>query len=101
VEELFCATVIREVYNSMGKLLKFANLMPTPILYQHLIEVLFWKLLDDQCTATSQSTSVSSEITEHEGNAIRYAAGYVRNFRRRLKGVNTNARMRWYCALWT
>ena len=57
--------------------LKLADLTPTPILYQHLTDILFRKLLYDQCTTTSQSTSSSSAITEREANAIRYAAGYV------------------------
>ena len=43
MEELFSATAIREVYNSMGNLFKVGRFMPTPILYQHLTDVLFRK----------------------------------------------------------
>ena len=57
--------------------IKLADLTATPILYQHLADILFRKLLNDQCTVASKSTSVPSAITEHEKNAISYAAGFA------------------------
>ena len=48
-----------------------------PILCQHLTDILFRKLLDGHCTASSHSESLSSAIMQREGNAIQYAAGYI------------------------
>lgn len=57
--------------------LKLADLSPTPILYQHLTDILFRKLLHNHCMISTHSGPLSSVITQREGNAIRYAAGFV------------------------
>ena len=53
--------------------LKLPSVSPTPILFQHLTDFLFQKLLHDQFDIKSSSAA----ITHREANAIRYAAGYV------------------------
>ena len=77
MEEILFATVIRKVYSSMVHIFQLADLSLMPILYQHLTDVLFQKLLDDHCTTSSHSESLYSAIMQHEGNAIQHAAGYI------------------------
>ena len=74
MEEILFATVIRKVYSTFFQL---ADISLMPILYQHLTDILFRKLLDDHCTTSSHSKSLSSAIMQHEGNVIQYAAGYI------------------------
>ena len=51
----------------------------TPILYQHLTDLIQRKLIQDHfaITATQESPGSSSAVTDNETNALQYAAGYI------------------------
>ena len=56
-----------------------ANVAATPILYQHLTDILFRGYIGDHVTGCTAETKVDPvpAVTKREGNALRYAAGYV------------------------
>ena len=59
-----------------------------PVLYQHLTDLVFRKLLNDhfQVLHLQQDQQVSAELTEAENGALRYVAGYIcRQLRRKLE----------------
>ena len=54
-----------------------AGITPTPILYQHLTDWIFRKLIQNHFSYSSTSQSATPGTSIDEGNALRYAAGYV------------------------
>ena len=55
-----------------------ASALITPILYQHLTDLIFRKLVKEKYGIKEQVNSVdSSELSYNEANVVRYAAGYV------------------------
>ena len=53
-------------------------LLPTPTLYQHLTANIFKLLIQQHYKISSDHNAHDAhDITQHEGNALRYAAGYV------------------------
>ncbi|XP_065917383.1 uncharacterized protein [Dysidea avara] len=65
-----------------------ANVAATPILYQHLTDILFRGYIGDHVTGCTAETKVdpAPAVTKREGNALRYAAGYVcRHLRKKIE----------------
>ena len=50
---------------------------PTPTLYQHLTDIIFRDLMKEKYVIPSQQSSITEDVSVLEGNALRYAAGYV------------------------
>lgn len=67
-------------------LLQMASATSTPILYQHITDLIFRKLICEHYESTStHESSTSSHVTDNEMNALRYAAGYiVRNVTKKI-----------------
>ena len=58
--------------------LEQASASPTPTLYQHLTDIMFRELLKEYYVIPSpHESSVTEGVSTLEGNALRYAAGYV------------------------
>ena len=53
--------------------------MPTPILYQHLTDQIQRELIQEYfaITATQESPTSISAVTDNKTNALQYAAGYI------------------------
>ena len=65
-----------------------ANVAATPILYQHLTDILFRGYIGDHVTGCTAETKVdpAPAVTKRKGNALRYAAGYVcRHLRKKIE----------------
>ena len=65
-----------------------ANVTATPILYQHISDVIFRKHINDRNTVSTTDTKLDAApvITQCEGNVLRYAAGYVcRHLRKKIE----------------
>lgn len=61
-----------------------------PVLYQHLTDILFRRFIHEHFEILHLEQGTSSEITHHEGNALRYAAGYVcRHLRKKIERENS------------
>ena len=65
-------------------------LLPTPTLYQHLTTNISKLLIQQHYKISSNHNEVDDidahNITQHEGNALRYAAGYVcRQIRKKIE----------------
>ena len=61
-------------------------LLPTPTLYQHLTAVIFKLLIQQHYQVSSDEVDDSHDLTQHEGMALRYAAGYVcRQLRKKIE----------------
>ena len=55
-----------------------ASALPTPVLYQHLTDVIFRKLVREKYQISDQTRSADApEMSYNEANVVRYAAGYV------------------------
>ena len=66
--------------------LKKANVTPTPTFYQHLTDVIFRELINSHFVGSCDDSTSAAMVTEHEGGALRYAAGYVcRNLRSKIE----------------
>ena len=57
--------------------LEQASINPTPTLYQHLTDIIFRDLMKENYVIPSQQSSITEDVSVLEGNALRYAAGYV------------------------
>ena len=69
--------------------LKLADLSPIPILYQHLTDILFRKLLDNHCMISTHSGPSSSVITQHEGTLfVMLLVLCAKGFRKKLRRVS-------------
>ena len=84
--------LIRSSTKFVGKwqvFLESAQCSATPILYQHLTDLIFKDLVYENfqiCIFKSRCTYETEAITIPEANALRYAAGYVcRHLRQKLK----------------
>ena len=65
-----------------------SNVPAKPVLYQHLTDVLFRMFIKNEILYLDQGSS--TEITYQEGNALRYAAGYIcRHLRKKIERENT------------
>ena len=60
-------------------LLLTASATSTPILYQHITDLIFRKLICEhyESTSTHESSTSSHVVTDNEMNALRYAARYI------------------------
>ena len=58
-------------------LLQQASTTPTPALYQHLTDIIFKDLVKEQYIIPSCENVITEDVSILEGNALRYAAGYV------------------------
>ena len=56
-----------------------AGAVPTPILYQHLTDVVLRLLIRRhyEVPTTQEPTTAPASLSSNEGNALRYAAGYI------------------------
>lgn len=65
------------------------DLTPAPSFYQHLTDLVFRKMMQDHLifsSPTDSDTCTVTPITQQEGNALRYAAGYVcRHLRKKIE----------------
>jgi len=58
----------------------------TPVLYQHLTDLLFKILIKHKYSVGDATTKQPSPLTNNEANALRYVAGYVcRHLRKKIK----------------
>jgi len=67
--------------------LKSVNLTPTPILYQHLTNIIFRNMVNNHfvCSSSGCSNAVAA-VSHQEGSVLRYAAGYVcRHLQKKIK----------------
>lgn len=68
--------------------LKDLHLTPTPVLYQHLTDIIFRQLIQN-CYLGSASKAAAPSLTKDEGRALRYAIGYVcRHLRKKIEEQN-------------
>lgn len=73
------------------KFLKSVPCAATPVMYQHVVDLIFEKLVYAKFQVSSSESDPTDiePITENEANALRYAAGYVcRHLRRKLENGN-------------
>ena len=67
-----------------------SNVPAKPVLYQHLTDVLFRMFIKKHFEILYLDQGSSTEITCQEGNALRYAAGYIcRHLRKKIERENT------------
>ena len=67
-----------------------SDVQAKPVLYQHLTDVLFRMLIKKHFEILYSDQGSSSEITQQEGSALRYAAGYVcRHLRKKIERENS------------
>ena len=52
-------------------------LIQPPTLYQHLTGIIFRDLMKENYVIPSQRSPITEDVSALEGNALRYAAGYV------------------------
>ena len=57
--------------------LERASANPTPTLYQHLTDIIFRELMKEHYVIPSSQSPTMEGVSTLEGNALRYAAGYV------------------------
>ena len=68
--------------------LRNLHLVPTPVLYQHLTDLVFRQLIQSHYLG-SASKAAAPSLTKHEGRALRYAIGYVcRHLRKKIEENN-------------
>ena len=67
-----------------------ASALPTPVLYQHLTDMIFRKLVREKYQISDQTRSADPpEMSYNEANVVRYAAGYViRHVSKKIKKKN-------------
>ena len=67
-----------------------AQCLCTPVLYQHLVDLFFKRMLNEEFDVTPEEQTVElRELTETEANIIRYVAGYIcRHLQRKLEREN-------------
>lgn len=77
----------KEFVNLWTEFLKHADLEPSPVFYQRLTDIVFRKVMQDHFTYSDCSrTDEVAPISDQEGNALRYAAGYVcRHLRKKIE----------------
>ena len=87
MEELFPSTIIKCFISHWTSFLNNIVLLPTPTLYQHLTANIFKLLIQQHYKISSNHNADDAhDITQHEGNALRYAAGYVcRQFKKKIE----------------
>lgn len=89
---LFFKVRSSSTFNSLWRLfLQRVGVSPTPILYQHLTDLIFKMLIRNRFNYTCSSgcaPSITQETLINEGYALRYAAGYV--IRHVLKKIRTS-----------
>ena len=77
LQQYFCIRSSKAFISRWTKFLGQANASPAPTLYQHLTDIIYRKLLKEKYVIPSTPSSISEDISVTEGNALRYAAGYV------------------------
>jgi len=88
VEKIFFLRSSDNFIDDWVSFLGSANVTATPILYQHISDVIFRKHINDRNTVSATDTKLDAApvITQREGNALRYAAGYVcRHLRKKIE----------------
>ena len=70
--------------------LQSLHLTPTPVLYQHLTDLIFRQLIQSCYLGSLSKAAAPSFITKDEGEeALRYAIGYVcRHLRKKIEDTN-------------
>ena len=65
--------------------LKSLHLTPTPVLYQHVTDLIFRQLIQNSFLGSAGKADVLS-LTKNEGRAMRYAIGYIcRHLRKKIE----------------
>jgi len=75
------------------KFLECAKVVATPHLYQHVTDVIFRRYITEHVTESASASATKLDpapaLTQREGNALRYAAGYVcRHIRNKIERSN-------------
>jgi len=68
--------------------LELAGITPTPILYQHVTDLVFREMVHSHFVGLRSvcDEDQQRDVTKHEGNALRYAGGYVcRQLRKKIE----------------
>ena len=61
------------------------RLTPTPVLYQHVTDLIFRQLIHSSFLGSTANAADAPSITKNEGRAMRYAIGYIcRHLRKKL-----------------
>ena len=79
MEKLLFEAILRRIYKELDSLSGISQSNPTPILYQYVTDLIFRELIHSHfvgsvCDNTPPTVLL---VTHHEGNALRYAGGYV------------------------
>lgn len=78
VEKVLCSLNIEKFTNQWKKFLSTAQCPCTPVLYQHLVDLFFKRMLNEEFDVTPEKQTVElRDLTETEANIIRYVAGYI------------------------
>jgi len=70
--------------------LDYAKVTATPHLYQHITDIMFRKYVTEYASVSKSASGTKPDpapaLTQHEGSALRYAAGYVcRHLRKKIE----------------
>ena len=88
-QSFFMLRSSEEFINLWEILLSEAKVKPTPTLYQQLTTLMFNKEINKAMKIESSSSHAVEPLTNNEGNALRYTAGYIcRHLRKQLERGN-------------
>ena len=89
-KKYFALRTSEKFTNQWKTFLSTAQCLCTPMLYQHLVDLFFKRMLNEEFDVTPEEQTVElRELTETEANIIRYVAGYIcRHLQRKLEHEN-------------